>query len=59
MPVTCIYVFNYSCNVHKLYVFLFMFREISRAAGKVVTGIIEDENIGNNSQYVLHEVLKN
>ncbi|KAG7493697.1 hypothetical protein JOB18_014846 [Solea senegalensis] len=25
-------------------------REISRAAGKVVTGIIEDENIGNNAQ---------
>lgn len=25
-------------------------REISRAAGKVVTGIIEDENMGNNSQ---------
>lgn len=25
-------------------------REISRAAGKVVTGIIEDENVGNNAQ---------
>lgn len=25
-------------------------REISRAAGKVVTGIIEDENMGNNAQ---------
>uniref|UniRef100_A0A665WKN1 Uncharacterized protein n=1 Tax=Echeneis naucrates TaxID=173247 RepID=A0A665WKN1_ECHNA len=25
-------------------------REISRAAGKVVTGMIEDENVGNNSQ---------
>ncbi len=28
----------------------FLFREISRAAGKVVTGIIEDENVGNNAQ---------
>ncbi|XP_022600947.1 intraflagellar transport protein 52 homolog isoform X2 [Seriola dumerili] len=25
-------------------------REISRAAGKVVTGMIEDENVGNNAQ---------
>lgn len=25
-------------------------REISRAAGKVMTGIIEDENVGNNAQ---------
>ncbi|XP_017296627.1 intraflagellar transport protein 52 homolog isoform X1 [Kryptolebias marmoratus] len=25
-------------------------REISRAAGKVVTGVIEDENVGNNAQ---------
>uniref|UniRef100_A0A3P9LP60 Intraflagellar transport 52 homolog (Chlamydomonas) n=1 Tax=Oryzias latipes TaxID=8090 RepID=A0A3P9LP60_ORYLA len=25
-------------------------REISRAAGKVVTGVIEEENVGNNSQ---------
>lgn len=25
-------------------------REISRAAGKIVTGIIEDENMGNNAQ---------
>uniref|UniRef100_A0A8C9ZBM9 Intraflagellar transport 52 homolog (Chlamydomonas) n=1 Tax=Sander lucioperca TaxID=283035 RepID=A0A8C9ZBM9_SANLU len=28
----------------------FLFREISRAAGKVVTGNIEDENVGNNAQ---------
>lgn len=26
------------------------FREISRAAGKVVTGMIDEENTGNNSQ---------
>lgn len=35
----------------KVTIFLFfLFREISRAAGKVVTGIIEDENVGNNAQ---------
>uniref|UniRef100_A0A671Z3X7 Intraflagellar transport 52 homolog (Chlamydomonas) n=1 Tax=Sparus aurata TaxID=8175 RepID=A0A671Z3X7_SPAAU len=27
-------------------------REISRAAGKVVTGIIEDENVGNNGSHI-------
>ncbi|XP_069024240.1 intraflagellar transport protein 52 homolog [Embiotoca jacksoni] len=28
-------------------------REISRAAGKVITGIIEDENVGNNAQALI------
>ena len=29
---------------------LLLSREISRAAGKVVTEIFEDENVGNNAQ---------
>lgn len=31
-------------------IIFFLFSEISRAAGKVVTGFIEDENAGNNTQ---------
>lgn len=33
-----------------LFDYLFFSREISRAAGKTVTGIIDDESSGNNAQ---------
>lgn len=42
--------FQINESVNPKYPASFLFREISRAAGKVNTGTAEDENVGNNTQ---------